>query len=108
MFVFGSNLHFLEAVADVRGIEFVDSDRLGIIWFDRDDTCTAIFVLGGQLGKALLVHLRDRAMIAGEDDHQDSTGRVVREPMYRSVDPRKFKGRGGRSYRKNRMCLLRP
>jgi hypothetical protein len=39
-----------------------------------------------QLLDAFLVHLRDRAVIAGEYDYQDWTGRVIGETMDFSID----------------------
>ena len=95
MLVLGANLHLLKAVADVGGIEFIDGDRLGIIRFDGDDAHAAILVVGGQLGNTPLVHLCDRTMIAGEDHHHDGTSGIIGEPVYRSIDPKKFEIRCG-------------
>ena len=37
MFVFEANFHFVETVADVGGIQLIDSKRLGIVWLDGHD-----------------------------------------------------------------------
>ncbi len=42
-------------------------------------------IVGLQLLDAFLVHLRDRAVIAGEYDDQDRTGRVIGETMDLSI-----------------------
>ena len=43
----------------------------GIVGLDRDHGHAPVFVVGGQLSDAALVHLRNRAVIAGEHHDQD-------------------------------------
>jgi hypothetical protein len=49
MFVLCPDLHLLETVADVRGIEFIDDNRFGIVGLDCDHRYAAVLVVRGEL-----------------------------------------------------------
>src|SRR5882724_13203554 len=108
MLVLCSDLHLLETVADIRGIEFVDGDCLWIIGLNRNDRDTPSLVICHELRNTALIHLCDGAMIAGEDHHENWTGRVVRELMNRSIYARKFELWRWGIQRENRVRCLPP
>src|ERR1700732_4834734 len=85
MFVLNANFHFVETVADVGGVQFIDSNCLRVVRLNGDDGHAATAVVRLQLLDAFLVHWRDRTVMAGEYDAQDRTGRVIGKPMDFSI-----------------------
>src|SRR4029077_9031102 len=73
--------HFLQSIADVGGIEFIDANGLGVVTLNRDDGYTAIAVIVIELLDALFVHLGDGAVIACEYDNEDRAGGIVAEAV---------------------------
>src|ERR1700691_5965623 len=108
MLVLGPDFHFFEAVAGVGGIQFVDGDRLWIIRLNRNHSNAAILVVRRKLRDTLLIHLRDRTMVADEHHYEDLACGVVGELMSRSVDAREFEVWRRRTQREDRMRFLRP
>src|SRR5258708_21337453 len=79
------NFHFLEAVADIRRVQFIDSNGLRVVGLNCDNRHSAMAIVRFQLLDALLIHLRDRAVIAREYYDQYRTGRVIGETMDLSI-----------------------
>src|SRR5258708_38914405 len=104
MFVFESNFHLVEAVADVGRIQFIDAKSLGVVWLDGHDGDAAVPIVGLQLLNALLVHLRNRTVIAGENDDQNRRGRVVGKRVSLSIYTGQRKIRSRRAQRENGMA----
>ena len=69
--VLGPDLHFLEAIAQVRVAQFVQSDRLRAVGRDGHESDFLILVVRGKLLDAALVGLGRGAVIAGENHDQD-------------------------------------
>jgi hypothetical protein len=88
------DFHILERVRGVGGIQFIDAEGLGIVGLDDHDGDTFGGVVVVELLDALLVHLGDGAVVAGEDDGEDRAGGVVREGVCFAVDAGKRKIRG--------------
>ena len=86
IFVGKTNFHFFKTVADVGRVQFVDANGFGVVGLNGDDGDAAVTIIGFQLLDALLVHLGDGTVIAGEDDDQDRAGCVVGEAVDFSID----------------------
>ena len=85
MLVFGAELHLGQAVADIRGVQFIDPDRLWIVGLNRYHGHAPVLVVRGQPPETLFIHLRDRAMITGEDYNQDWTRRIIAQLVRLSI-----------------------
>ena len=81
-----ADFHFLESIGDVGGIEFIDAESVGVVGLNDDDGDALGSVGVEELLDALLVHLGDRTVIAGEDDGEDGAGGVVGEGVGVAVD----------------------
>ena len=69
--VLGPDLQFLEAIAQVRVAQFVQSDRVGAVGRDGHQGDFLILVVRGKLFDAALVGLGRGAVVAGENHDQD-------------------------------------
>jgi hypothetical protein len=108
MFVLNTNFHFVEAVADVGRVQFIDSNGLRVVGLNCDNNDSAMAIVRLQLLDALLIHLRDRAMVAGEYYNQYGTGRVISETMDLSIHAGQGEIRRRRAQRQNRVGRLPP
>ena len=107
MLVCDANFHFVERVADVGGVEFVDAEGLRVVGLNGDECHATIAVVVSELLDALLVHLRDRAMVACENDDEDGARRIIGERMHFAIDTREREIRSQRARGKDRVSLLR-
>src|SRR5260370_7661256 len=108
MLVFNADLHFFQAVADVGGIQFINTNRLGIIWLNSHHRDTLVAVIQSESLDALLVHLGNGAMIASKYDDKHCAGRIVRQTVCFSVYARQRKVWRRPTNRQNWMAVLRP
>jgi hypothetical protein len=106
MLVGDADFHFVEGVADVGGVEFIDTDGSGIIGLHGDNGDAAIAVVVSKLLDALLVHLGDGAVVADENDDENGVGRIVGERMDLAIDAGEREIGGGRTDGENGMRLL--
>ena len=107
MLVSDANFHFVERVADVGGVEFVDAEGLRVVGLNGDECHATIAVVVSELLDALFVHLRDRAMVACENDDEDGARRIIGERMHFAIDTREREIRSQRARGKDRVSLLR-
>jgi hypothetical protein len=106
MLVGDADFHFVEGVADVGGVEFIDTDGSGIIGLNGDNGDATIAVVVSKLLDALLVHLGDGAVVADENDDEDGAGRIVGERMDLAIDAGEREIGGGRTDGENGVRLL--
>lgn len=106
MLVGDADFHFVEGVADVRGVEFIDTDGSGIVRLNGDKGDATIPVVVSELLDALLVHLGDGAVVADENDDEDGAGRIVGERMDLAIDAGEREIGGGRTDGENGVRLL--
>jgi hypothetical protein len=95
MFILNTNFHFVEAVADVGRVH--SSIRMAFASFglNCDNRHSAMAIVRLQLLDALVMHLRDWAVIAGEYYDQHRTGRVIGETTDFPSTPGKEKSGAG-------------
>ena len=113
--ILGADPHFGEGIADVGVSHFAVADGVRVVGIDGDHGYAAIAVIGGKLLDALLIHLRDGAVIAGEDQDQHFAGAVFGQVVELAVDAGQVeigRGRtdaqdGGRSRGRMRHFVLR-
>ncbi len=79
MLVLHANLHLFQSVAGIGGVQFVHANRLRIIGLNRDDSHASRLIVVRQFLDSALIDRRNRAVIAGEHDHQHGIRRVVAE-----------------------------
>src|SRR5260370_747305 len=72
---------------------FVDSDRFWVIGLDRHHRYAFVAIVRSELLYAALVHLRNRAVIARENNDKNWTRGVIRQSMRLSVHARQRKVR---------------
>ena len=88
VFVPDPNLHIVERVAHIGRVEFVNPNSLWIVPLDCDHGHALVAVVLVELFDALLIHLGDWAMVAGEDDDKNRAGCIVAELMNFAVHAR--------------------
>src|SRR6185437_4252915 len=104
--IFSTHLHIVEGVPDIRERPLAQFFCAIGIAHDHDKRHATLLVIGDQLLYPLLIHLRDRTVIAGEDNCQYLTGVIVLEAVGLAVDPGQGEVRGFRSDCKNGIALL--
>jgi hypothetical protein len=106
--VFSPILHFFEGIAQIGRIELIDTNCFRRIGLDCGHRNSARTIGGVELRNPGFLHLRNRAVVAGEDDHQHRTRGIVAQPVVLPSIPGNSKIRRGRTQRENGMSFLRP
>src|ERR1017187_1364528 len=93
MLVRRADLHLRESVAHIGGIQLVDPEGFRSIRLDRDYGHALVAIVVVEAHDALFVQLRDRTVVACEDDHKDRAFGIISEVVYLAVDTRQRKVR---------------
>ncbi len=95
--LFGADLHLLEAVGQVGVAQLVEPQRPRVVGVDGGQGHAFVLVVGVQLHDPPLVGLCRRAMIAGEDDHQQFRVAEILQAVSLPVNAGQIEVGGGRS-----------
>src|SRR5258708_6549734 len=108
MAVLDTDLHFIQCVAYIGGVQLIDCYGLRIVALDCHDRNSPFSVVVIKLLNPAFIHLGDWAMVAGENHNEDGAAGVVVEFMNHSVHAGKREIGSGRAQWKDGVSWLAP
>ncbi len=102
----GADFHLRQRIADVGVTQLIEPHGLRIIRLDGHERRAAAPIIGRKLFDPRLVHLRGRAMVTGENNHQNFARGKVFQTVSLVIYARQAKVRGLRADGQRRRLVL--